>query len=234
MKGDRVSMLAFTVTSDWKTAHPGGAIGLLQVSGVDNFQPSPVLEAEKRRLEASLRQQYQGFTRRELLALPVMAAYHAYYRRFDKTYHVLLQLESITLKGRSLPHVSPAVDANFMAEVESLVLTAGHDAEKLELPVRIDISRPGETMMTMGSGVKPIRAGDMVMRDAHGICCSILYGQDARSPISAATSHVLYVTYSPHGVGADSVLEHLSAVEANIRLFSPGAVVEQKGVIEAG
>src|SRR5262245_24144930 len=61
-----------------------------------------------------------------------MAAYVRYYKRFSKTYHVQLQLESIVLKRKSLPSVSPLVDANFTAEVETLVLTAGHDAQKLE------------------------------------------------------------------------------------------------------
>ncbi len=227
-------MLTITTSEDWHTTHAGGRIGLLEISGLVNTSVCPELEQRKRGIERRLREEYSGFTRGDFLALPLMAAYDRYYNRFDKTYHVLLQLESIVLKGRSLPQVSPAVDANFMSEVESLVLTAGHDAGKLELPVWIDISRPGETLMTMGGGVKPIRAGDMVMRETHGICCSILYGQDARSPISTATSHVLYVAYAPPGVGAASVLEHFSAVEANIRLFSPEAVVEQKGVIEAG
>jgi DNA/RNA-binding domain of Phe-tRNA-synthetase-like protein len=227
-------MLTINASDEWHKAHAGGRIGLLELSGLVNTGLCSDLDQRKRSIEARLREEYSGFTRGDFLALPRMAAYDRYYNRFDKTYHVLLQLESIALKGKSLPQVSPAVDANFMAEVESLVLTAGHDVQRLKAPVMIDVSRQGETMMTMGGGVKPIRAGDMIMRDAEGICCSILYGQDARSPISATTSHVLYVAYAPPGIEADNVLEHFSAVEANIRLFSPGAVVEQKGVIEAG
>jgi DNA/RNA-binding domain of Phe-tRNA-synthetase-like protein len=65
------------------------------------------------------------------------------------------------------------------------------------------------------------------MRDADGICCSIIYGQDARSPISPKTSRVLYVAYAPAGVAADIVESQLRLIEENLRLFSAHLAVEQ-------
>ena len=176
---------------------------------------------------------HAGLTRQEFSALPVMSAYVRYYKRFNKTYHVQLQLESIVLKGKSLPNVAPLVDANFVAELETLVLTAGHDVAKLQGPVSIDVSRDGDQITQMNGAVKAMPAGDMVMRDANGVCCSIIYGQDNRSPISAETSHVLYVAYAPAGVPVEAVDAQLCRIEENIRLFSPGAVVEQHRVLPA-
>jgi DNA/RNA-binding domain of Phe-tRNA-synthetase-like protein len=226
-------MLSISATDDWRTSHPGAIIGLLQLSGVGGVRSSPELDARKREVESRLRQQFQGFTRKDFLALPILSAYDRYYNRFDKTYHVQLQLESIVLKGKSLPAVSPLVDANFMAEVETLLLSAGHDAAKLVEPVVMDVSREGESMTQMNGTPKVIRTGDMIMRDAEGLACSILYGQDNRSPISQETSHVLYVTYSPPGVPAESVEGHLRRIEANIRLFAKSAVLEQFRLITA-
>jgi DNA/RNA-binding domain of Phe-tRNA-synthetase-like protein len=139
-------MIEFTGTREWSAAHPGAVMGLLELSGVDNSNPSERLNTRKRETEARLREMYAGFTRQDWLALPVMAAYWTYYKRFDKTYHVLLQVESIILKGKNLPDVSPLVDANFCAEVDTLILTAGHDAAKLAAPVVIDVSRDGDEM----------------------------------------------------------------------------------------
>ena len=220
-------MVSISATDDWRAYHVGGYVGLLELSGVENSQPSPRLNEGKREIEARLREGYKDFTRQDFLKLPVMAAYERYYRRFDKTYHVLLQLESIVLKGKSLPSVSPLVDANFMAEVETLVLTAGHDTARLEGEIVIDVSREGERMLQMNGTDKAILAGDMLMRDARGICCSILYGQDNRSPIKVETKSVLYVTYAPAGVGAAAVEAQLQLIEANVRLFCPRARVEQ-------
>ena len=226
-------MLAIAATDEWRTTHPGATIGLLELSGIDNTAASARLDERKRDIEARLRERYRGFTRRELLALPVLAAYDRYYRRFNKTYHLQLQVESIVLKGKALPTVSPAVDANFMAEVETLVLTAGHDGAKLGGSILIDVSRDGDQMTQMSGGSRAIRAGDMVMRDADDIACSIIYGQDARSPIGAATTRILYVAYAPAGVPADAIDDQLRRIEEHVRLFAAEASVEQHRLLTA-
>lgn len=226
-------MIEITGSAEWRAAHPGAMIGLLELSGVENTLPCQQLDQAKRETETRLRAAYAGCTRKDFLALPVMSAYAGYYKRFEKTYHVLLQLESIVLKGKSLPAVSPLVDANFAAEVETLVLTAGHDAGKLVAPVWIDATRSGDQMTQMNGVDKLLPAGDMVMRDQHGVCCTILYGQDNLSPITAGTKHVLYVSYVPQGVPAELVEEHLQRMEQYVRLFSPDALLEQRRLLRA-
>ena len=226
-------MLSILATNEWRNTHPGGIIGLLELSGIEHTHLSSSLDKRKRETEAYLREQYQGFTRQDFLALPVMSAYEKYYKHFDKTYHVLLQVESIVLKGKNLPNVLPLVDANFIAEVETIVLTAGHDVAKLHEPIFIDVSRKGDQMKQMNGASKVIRAGDMVMKDADGISCSIIYGQDNRSPISGDTTHVLYVAYAPAGVPAELVDSQLQKIEENVRLFSPNFIVEQHRLIKA-
>ena len=226
-------MLMISETDQWRTAHPGAVIGLLELSGVENTHSSPQLDGRKRETEARLREHYKGFTRQDFLSLPVMSAYEKYYKRFNKTYHVQLQVESIVLKGKNLPDVSPLVDSNFIAEVETLVLTAGHDAAKLYGPILMDVSREGDHITQMNGETKAIRAGDMIMRDENGICCTIIYGQDNRSPILSETSHVLYVAYAPAGVPAETVDMQLIRIEENIRLFSPNANVERHQLLSA-
>jgi DNA/RNA-binding domain of Phe-tRNA-synthetase-like protein len=226
-------MPSILATDGWRNAHPGATIGLLELSGIENAHSSSSLEKRKRETEANLRERYQGFTRQHFLALPVMAAYAQYYTRFNKTYHVQLQVESIVLKGKNLPDVSPLVDANFIAEVETFILTAGHDVAKLRGAISIDVSEKGDRMTQMNGTSKDILAGDMIMKDTDGICCSIIYGQDNRSPISMETSRVLYVAYAPAGAPAELVDIQLRRIEENVRLFSPTVVVEQLCFLEA-
>jgi DNA/RNA-binding domain of Phe-tRNA-synthetase-like protein len=224
-------MLEITATDAWREAHVGAAIGLLEMSGVVNVDESSRLDQRKRALESRLRETYSGFDRADFLAIPILDAYKRYYKRFKKTYHVQLQIESIVLRGKSLPSVSPLVDANFLAEMDDLVLTAGHDASKLHEPIVIDVSVDGDQMTLMRGTPKTIRAGDMVMRDSTGISCSIIYGQDNRSPISAGTTHVLYVSYAPPGVPLGSVKSTLANIEEHVREFAPSAVLEQSRLI---
>lgn len=224
-------MLKITATDVWKVAYPGAQMGLLEVSSVDNTRPAPSLEQEKRAIEERLRQRYAGFSRNDFLKMPVMQPYHRYYRKFGYTYHILLQLESIVLKGKSLPNVSPLVDANFAAELDTLILTAGHDVAQLEAPLVIDVAREGDEMTQMGGNRKTIPTGDMLMRDAQGIICSILRGQDDRSLISKETTRALYISYVPDGVTEKQVRAQLAAIEKNVRLFAPSCVVDQSLVI---
>ena len=206
-------MLSISATDDWRRSHAGAAIGLLELSGVENREQSPILESRKRELEAKLRADYYGFDRNDFLTVPILSAYRRYYRKFKKSYHLQLQIESIVLRGKGLPTVLPLVDSNFLAEMETFVLTAGHDIEELNEPIFIDVSREGELLTQMSGGSKAIRAGDMVMRDANGISCSIIYGQDNRSPITSATTQVLYVSYAPPDISAESVSTQLQRIE---------------------
>jgi DNA/RNA-binding domain of Phe-tRNA-synthetase-like protein len=224
-------LLKITATDAWRKTHPSAQIGLLEVSGVDNTQSGLALDQEKRAVEGRLRERYEDFTREDFLALPVMEAYHRYYRKFGYTYHVLLQLESVALKGKSLPSVSPLVDANFAAELESLILTAGHDVNQLEAPLLIDVAREGDEITQMNGKRKEVPVGDMLMCDANGVACTILRGQDNRSPISKTTTHVLYVSYVPAGVTEEQVRAQLYAIEEYVRLFAPNCVTEQSKII---
>ena len=225
--------IGISATDAWREAHPQALVGLLELSGVSNASPCPALDQRKRSVEAALRERYRGFSRGDFVAAPVLSDYVRYYRSFEKTYHVQLQLESIVLKGKSLPNVSPLVDANFAAELETLVLTAGHDVAKLEAPLRIDVSRAGDSITQMNGTTRAMREGDMVMRDAAGISCSIIYGQDNRSLISAGATHVLYVAYGAPGVPEALIERQLQGILANVRLFAPDCIVEQQAVLRA-
>jgi DNA/RNA-binding domain of Phe-tRNA-synthetase-like protein len=120
-----------------------------------------------------------------------------------------------------------------MAELETLILTAGHDGDKLREPILIDVSRDGDQMTQMKGPSRDIRPGDMIMRDAEGISCSIIYGQDARSPITPKTSRVLYVAYAPAGIDAGVVERQLRGIEEHLRLVSQLLTVEQHRLLGA-
>jgi len=226
-------VLRIITSPDWHNTHAGAIIGLLELSGVVQPRTSARLDKHKRETEARLRKLYKSFIRQDFLSLPVIAAYDQYYKRFNKTYHVQLQLESIVLKGKNFPDVFPLVDAAFISEIETFILTAGHDIARLHPPVTFNVSHEGDTITQLNGSSITIRAGDMVMRDADDISCTILYGQDNRSPISTATSHVLYVAYAPAGVSENAVEAQLMGIERNVRLFSPTAIVEQHYLISA-
>ena len=101
----------FKVTSAWKSAFPEAYAGVLVMRDVVNPVHQPELEKHKIELEEKIRSQFSGQDRAAMSNHPILQAYNSYYRRFKKTYHVQLQLESIAWKDKSIPSVSALVEA---------------------------------------------------------------------------------------------------------------------------
>jgi DNA/RNA-binding domain of Phe-tRNA-synthetase-like protein len=226
-------MLQINVTDRWHQLFSGGHVGVLLIGNVDNsLRPTP-LDLRKREIEAHLRHTYTRYSRTDFLKLEVLQAYRTYYKHFGKTYHVQLQLESVVHTGKALPTVSPLVDANFAAELETLILTAAHDADLLAAPLTIDATYGGEPFTQMNGLVRSLKPNDMMMADSNGIVCTIIYGQDVRTPISTTTRRALYVAYAPAGVPGATVHQQLDSIRDNVLLVAPDAEIELLKVFSA-
>ena len=228
--------MEFIVTDDWKSAYPGAHAGVLVMKNAANPMPHPELDSVKEKLVEDLRARFAGQDRATLKALPAIQAYDAYYKRFNKTYHVLLQLESIVFKGRTLPSVAGLVETMFMAEVKNLLLTAGHDLDALRLPLVLDVApdnsdvTPNRHYTLLRGDDQALKAGDMFIADGEGVISSILYGPDQRTQIRESTTNAIFTVYAPAGIAAEAVDGHLQDIEGYVRLLAPGARVELKRV----
>lgn len=216
----------FHITDTWKAAYPDAHAGILAMRDVENPALHAELERRKVELEAQLRAQFAGQDRQALEALPVMQAYRDYYRPFNKTYHVLAQLESIAFKGRSIPSVAVLVEAMFMAEVKNALLTAGHDLDSLHLPVTLSVATGTERYTTLRGQERALKAGDMFMADRGGVISSILYGPDQRTEITPQTRNVLFAVYAPAGIAPEALQTHLEDIRAYVWLVRPAATVK--------
>ena len=223
----------FEVTERWKTTYPGASAGVLSMRRVENPAQHASLEERKAALEAQLRSIYAGKDRSAIKGDPIMQAYEAYYRRFKKTYHVQLQLESIALKGKPIPSVAALVEAMFMAEVKNMLLTAGHDLKALQLPITLDVSTGQEHYTLLRGSEQELKEGDMMMSDGEGVISSILYGPDLRTQIRSGTQEVVYMVYAPAGIEHEKVLRHLEDIQETVMAFSPQAETEMMQVFEA-
>jgi DNA/RNA-binding domain of Phe-tRNA-synthetase-like protein len=227
-------MQELIVSEAWETAYPGAAVGILAMLDVANPARHAALEARKEELESQLRARFSGYDRAMLKALPTIQAYNAYYRRFKKTYHVLLQLESVVFKGKSLPRVATLVEAMFMAELKNLLLTAGHDVEAVQMPVRIDVANGDERYVRINGKEQELKPGDMMIADAQGILSSVIYGPDHRTQIGSETRQVLFTVYAPPGIEGGVVYGHLHDICDNVLLVAPKAEVALLNVYSAG
>ena len=135
-----------------------------------------------------------------------------------------MQLESVAQKGKALPRVAALVEAMFIAELRNLLLTAGHDLDALELPVRLSAGsrrviyrsqRPGDERQSRATCSSPTRGGRVLS--------AIITGPSDVARIGPETTAALFYTYAPPGVDPALVDAHLDEIERNVRLISPEA-----------
>lgn len=211
------------LSGKWNVIYPGSLVGFLALRNVINPGMSDTLELAKGRLVNELRERYASYNRKMLDELPQVQAYQAFYKKYNKTYHVRLQLESIVFKDKSLPSVAPLVEAMFMAELKNLMLTAGHDLDLLNLPIEVGVANGGERLVQFNGQEQELKPGDMLMADQQGILSSVLYGPDRRYSIRTETKRVIYAVYAPNGIGEENLRDHLLDIRRFVHLFSPKA-----------
>jgi len=223
-----------TISETWKTTYPDAGVGILAMRGVANPERHAALEERKAALETSLRTRFAGQDKASLKALPEIEAYTAYYKRFKKTYHLLLQLESVALKGKPIPRVAALVEAMFVAELDDLLLTAGHDLAKITPPIQLDVADGTERFVNIAGQEKVLKPGDMYIAHAEGVLSSIIYGSDQQTMITAGTTQALFTTYGPAGIDPQAVRQHLVHIQEYVNLIAPQAEVIALTVYPAG
>ncbi len=222
--------LTFEVSADLQPTHPGAAIGLLVMRGATNPQAHPAIAKEAAELETRIREEYGDKDRAFLKDLQGIKEYEAYYKRFKKSYHVRMQLESIALKGKSIPPVGALVQVMFIAELRNHLLTAGHDADLLTSPIDVGVASGTESYVLMSDKEQLCKAGDMRIADAGGVISSIVYGPDRRTRLNPDSRSVCYTVYGVPGIGADAVRSHLEFLRDLVQMVEPTASVETLGV----
>ncbi len=222
----------FFATNEWIAKYLGAKAGILVIENIENNDINGKLSEHRVEVETIFREKFHGFSRESLDSIPVIEAYNRYYKDFGKTYHVRSQVESI-IGGKSLSSSSPILTAMFMAEVENMLMTAGHDLDKLNLPVCIRIATGNEYYEDIRGSNKKTMAGDMIMADRAGIVSSIILGPDSRTKITPRTRNVLFAVYAPSEISKESVLAHLQDIEKSIKLFAPDSKTKLIKVFEA-
>jgi DNA/RNA-binding domain of Phe-tRNA-synthetase-like protein len=221
------------IDPSWREAHPGASVGLIALRGVTNPTSNDKLHDLASALESDVRSRLGTVDRETIRAIPPLPAYAAYYKRWGQRYHVAMQLESVAQKGKSLPRVAALVEAMFIAELRNLLLTAGHDLDALELPVRLTAGTGGSFVAANGQETT-VKPGDMIIADARGrVLSAIITGPSDVARIGPETTAALFYAYAPPGVDPILVERHLDEIERNVRLITPAAEVIGREIVTA-
>lgn len=221
-----------TIDKSISTTYPGTKIGILVMKGIS--YSGSYDESEKTQILNKLGLRYGHLQRKDLKELYPIAVYVAYYKRFGYNYHLLAQLESVLKGKKALPAESGLLQAMFLAELDSMLLTAGHDAARLQLPLQLKTATGTEAYESISGKVVTAVSGDMMLCDGRGTISSILRGPDYKSRITSSITEVLFSIYAPPGIDADSIETNLKKLEKSIRAFSPSSKTELLQIFSQG
>jgi DNA/RNA-binding domain of Phe-tRNA-synthetase-like protein len=223
----------FVASPAWTTRHRGASAAVLAVRLTTPPARTGVLDAAREQQEQDLRARYRDLTRPELRETGHLPAYDAYYRQFVQTYHVLQQIESVAIRQKPLAPREPLVEAGFLAELATGLLTASHDLDALVLPITIDAATGTERYTLYNAEAVVAKAGDMLMRDQREILTTIILGPAAYARITPQTRSAVYCVYGPPGVSATAVHDHLVLIERLVRLIDSAALTLGSVVLTA-
>ena len=223
-----------TFTDRLKSRYPESSIGILLLNNINNTDEVNILDNVKKEFEGEIRNKYSELSRDEIMKDETFSAYREYYKKFKKTYHLLLQLESIAKKGKSFPDVNPLVDSCFLAEMNTFVLTAAHDADLLDNHIVFDVSSENDNFTQINGREIILKPDDIIMKSSNKNVCSIIYGQDSSTAIRLDTVNALYVSYAPDGVKEDNVYCNLTYIQNLIVHISPMAETVLLNVFKLG
>lgn len=151
--------------------------------------------------------------------------YYRYFKKFKKTYTVMMQLESFLLKGRPFPQGNPINEGAFLAELKTHVLLGAHDVDRIAGPVVLFRGAEKVPFAGMGGREVHIYPGDVSGRDDEGIIFSMIAGADQRTCLSPATRHVAYLVFATPQTPPAQVQAVQQLLAQYARVLAPAAQV---------
>lgn len=217
----------FTIDDEIKDTMPGTKIGILIMK---NTSFCSLDELEIHNSFCEIQHKYGNLDRKDLKAFYPIQAYTSYYKKFGYSYPVLAQLES-ALKGKKTLHAeSGLLQALFLSELESMLLTAGHDLSRLQMPLQLKLASGNETYQSISGKEVTAVGGDLMICDGTGAISSVLRGPDFKSRITETTVDVLFTIYAPPGIELEYIETNLRRLEERIKTFSCSSNTEIRQV----
>ncbi len=151
--------------------------------------------------------------------------YARFFKKFKKTYPVLLQFESCVVGDRPFPQENPIIAVPFLVELSTRFLTGTHDVERVMGRVMLDSGTEKEPFEGM-HGEAHTYPNDVVGRDDGGIILSMIAGADARTCARPESRRVFYPLFGVPELPASELERVEEIMTGYVRTLAPGAQIE--------
>ena len=151
--------------------------------------------------------------------------YFRFFKKFKKTYPVLLQYESVLLKDRPFPRENPVTGVPFLAELETHMLTGTHDAEQVRGTVTLYAADDRVPFQGLRGDEVHTYPNDFCARDEAGIIFSMIAGADYRTCARKDSRHVIYPVFGVPDQPAEDLTVMLELLSRYARVLAPEAEI---------
>ena len=153
--------------------------------------------------------------------------YFRYFRKFKKTYPVMMQVESFLLKGRPFPEGRYINAVAFLTELKTRILMGTHDAERIDGDIVIYTEAEKVPFPSIHGSEGHSYPGDTTGRDDSGVIISMIAGADSRTCLHEDSTHVLYLAFGTPSTSAEVLHECLDQAEEYVRTLAPSAELQR-------
>ena len=152
--------------------------------------------------------------------------YYRFFKKFKKTYPVMLQFESLAFKGRPFPDFNPVTDVAFLLEVTTFVLSGTHDIDQLQGGIELYLATEKEDFEGMREMLHTY-PGDCCARDDRGIIFSEIAGTDNRTCAKPDSRNVFYPIFGTPDLPKDIIEGAMETLVEYIKVLAPAAEIEK-------
>jgi len=169
-----------------------------------------------------LRETYMEYDRKTVFGVN---PYVRFFKKFKKTYPVMMQFESVMFKGRPFPDYNPVAEVPFLMEIVSHVLSGTHDVDQIRGTVELYSATAKEEFPGMRGVPFHTYPGDFCGRDEEGIIFSFIAGADERTCARLDSRHVIYPVFGTPDLPVSVIRDAMDHLIRYIRVLAPDAQI---------
>lgn len=176
---------------------------------------------------AALKADYADYDRKAVFGED---PYVRFFKKFKKTYPVLMQFESFLLKGRPFPQVNPVTEVPFLAELKTRCLMGTHDADAVQGTLRLFSGTEKAPFTGLRGEEVHTYPNDVCGQDDGGIIFSMISGADNRTCAKPESRHVFYPVFGTPDLPAEEIACQQELLKRYVLTLAPTARIETQTV----
>ena len=171
---------------------------------------------------AQLKEKYADYDRKAVWG---ENPYVRFFKKFKKTFPVMLQFESAVLKDRPFPAFNPVAEVAFLLEITDFVLSGAHDINCIDGDATLYIATEKENFEGMRETLHTY-PNDFCARDNSGIIFSLIAGTDKRTSAKPDSTNVLYPIFAAPDMDTVVIENAFATLERYVLTLAPDAEIK--------